>query len=145
MRDVSPGGSLLEEDDVDSCSQLPPPMSCCIPSTSLLSVKSSTDGTSASCHTTQHTDAGTPSQQAARPTTLLVTYLLLLSFGLRKLTINYAINVQEILSIHKACNYFLLRSVTYIVSCLQQNTFTINVISFEFILLNMNKLGFFWF
>ena len=63
------------DDDFDDVgySQLPPPMSSCFPSTSLLNARSSADVTSASCHViTQPADAGTPPQPAAaaRPTTL---------------------------------------------------------------------------
>ena len=70
------GESLPAEDDAESCSQLPPPMSSCFQSTSLLSARTSADVTSASCHVTQPADAGTPPHRAARPTTLSVTYLL---------------------------------------------------------------------
>jgi len=66
-----------DEDDVSSCSQLPPAMSCCLPrSASLLNARPSSDVTSSSCHVTQPVDAGTPPQPAARPTTLSVTCFL---------------------------------------------------------------------
>jgi len=73
---VAVGESVVEDDDVDNLSQLPPPMTCCFPSTLLLTAASSADVTSTSCHVTQPTDAGTPPQPATRPTTLSVAYLL---------------------------------------------------------------------
>ena len=84
------------EDDTESFSQLPPPMSSCFTSTSLLTARSATDVTSASGHVTQPADAGTSPQPAARPTTLLVTYLLML------LKINYWELVQIIVWLTKA-------------------------------------------
>ena len=66
-------GEPLAEDDTDTCSQLPPPMSCSFTSTSLLNARSSADVTSSSGHVTQPADAGIPPQPATRPTTLSVT------------------------------------------------------------------------
>jgi len=85
------GESLSQEDMTDTCSQLPPPMSCCIPSTSLLTASSSADVTSASCHVTQPDDSGASLQPAARPTTLLATYLPFVVIAEQELTANSAI------------------------------------------------------
>jgi len=66
---------VAERDELPSCSPLPPPMSCCFPSTSLLGARSSADVTSGSGHMTQTDEVGaSPPRPVARPTTLSVAY-----------------------------------------------------------------------